>query len=735
MNSSKCFSLLALLVCALSPGLFAGDTRIWSQAGFTDFEKGLLQDLSVRSDGVLTVAPQLKELFDTSSMYLWSLARDSKGNLYAGGSGAKLYRIAPDGKGKVWTELDGLEIHAVAVDSKDRVYAATAPEGKVYRISAAGKPELFYDPKATYIWALAFDRQDNLFIATGDHGEIHRVTPDGKGKVFFKCEETHVRSLTLDAKGDVIVGTEPGGLVLRISPSGEGFVLYQMPKREVTAVAAAPDGSIYAAGVGNRRGGTPVPPSPATPPSAVPAASGQQAVPRQPAPLNVLNPAPLGVAGGTDLFQITPDGAPRRVWSSPQDVVYSIAFDSAGRPLLASGNKGNLYRIESPVLYTMLLTVPATQVTGLLAGPGGRIFAATGNVGKVYEIGPGFATQGTLESDVLDAGLFSHWGRLNFEGQLNGGRISIQTRSGNLDQPQKNWSPWSAPITDSAGARVASPASRFVQWKATLSTTAGQSPELNSVDVAYLPKNVEPHVDRIEITPFNYRFPASAAGTQVSALALPPLGRANSRVETTSEPDPAENAAARTPVTVTPPMQPAKGFLGARWTAVDPNDDSLVYKIEIRGLKETQWKLLKDKIREKYDSWDSTAFPDGEYRIRVIASDSPANPPAETLTGELISRPFTIDNTAPKISGLTAVPSGGKLTVHWHAADALTDIAKAEYSVDGGDWTVVAPSGGISDSLELDYNLTVDAAPGEHTIAVRVEDADGNQSVDKTTIR
>ena len=81
------------------------------------------------------------------------------------------------------------------------------------------------------------------------------MTPDGKGKAFFKSDETHVRSMTLDAQDNLIVGTEPGGLVMRVSPAGEGFVLYQMSKREVTAVAVAPDGTIYAAAVGNKQGG------------------------------------------------------------------------------------------------------------------------------------------------------------------------------------------------------------------------------------------------------------------------------------------------------------------------------------------------------------------------------------------------------------------------------------------------------------------------------------------------
>ncbi len=91
------------------------------------------------------------------------------------------------------------------------------------------------------------------------------MTPDGKGKVFFKSDETHVRSMALDANDNLIVGTDPGGLVLRVSPAGEGFVLYQMAKKEVTAVAVAADGSIYAAGVGNKGpGGSAFPAAAAT---------------------------------------------------------------------------------------------------------------------------------------------------------------------------------------------------------------------------------------------------------------------------------------------------------------------------------------------------------------------------------------------------------------------------------------------------------------------------------------
>src|SRR5580658_6527081 len=255
MTKLKCGAVL--MVCAASAVLFASQTRTWSQGNYADFEKGTIKNLSVRSDGLLSLAPRSRELMDTSSAYLWALAQDSKGNLYAGGGpGAKLFRIPPDGKGKMLADLDALGIQALAVDSRDRVYAATSPDGKVYRISGNAKPEIFYDPKAKYIWSLAFDGQGDLYIATGDPGEIHRVGTDGKGKVFFKTDETHVRSMAVDANDNLIVGTDPGGLVMRVVTQGatqgtaqgaglaQGFVLFQMSKPEVTAVAVGRGGAI-----------------------------------------------------------------------------------------------------------------------------------------------------------------------------------------------------------------------------------------------------------------------------------------------------------------------------------------------------------------------------------------------------------------------------------------------------------------------------------------------------------
>jgi len=48
---------------------------------------------------------------------------------------------------------------------------------------------------------------------------------------------------------------------------------------------------------------------------------------------------------------------------------------------------------------------------------------------------------------------------------------------------------------------------------------------------------------------------------------------------------------------------------------------------------------------------------------------------------------------------------------------------------------VAEPVTKLSDSPELDYQLTLDAASGEHTIAVRVVDDNDNLAVDKIVVK
>src|SRR6202142_3198844 len=266
-------------------------TRTWEQSKFEDLSKGSAVGVAIRSMGGLELAPAFKAISTTPSTYIWSIAADASGNLYAAtGAPARVYRITPQGQSSTIFEPQELQVQALAVDKNGVLYAATNPDGKVYRIErTAGAPvpkgdedksksagefsaSVFFDPGTKYIWDLVFDNSGNLYVATGDHGEIFRVTPKGEHSVFFKSDEAHIRVLSVDAKGNLIAGSDGSGLVYQIKPNGESFVLYSAPKKEIAALAIDKAGNIYAAGVGEKGAGvTPsIFPSPVTSPVPVP---------------------------------------------------------------------------------------------------------------------------------------------------------------------------------------------------------------------------------------------------------------------------------------------------------------------------------------------------------------------------------------------------------------------------------------------------------------------------------
>ncbi len=725
--------------------LSAVETKNWVLSEAGDFEKGNLKRLALRNDGRLSLAPQMTEVFDAQTPYLWTIVEDTKGTLYAAGGGpgsesAKIIAVDNAGRGRVVTSIEGMSVYTLAVNAKDELFAATSPNGKVFKI-VGGRPVAFYDPKQTYIWGMAFDAQGNLFLATGDQGEIHRVEPSGNGRVFFKSDEAHARSIAIDRRGQVIVGTEPGGLVLRVGTDGNGFVIYQSQKREITALTVGANNEIYVAGVGMKQttggtttGVTPVAPTPAstTPTTSTgPAgAQGQRIAVAPPASTGV---SAMTISGGSEVFRIDPDGTPLRVFSNGTDVIYAIAIDAKGVPWIGTGNKGGVYRLDTPYLYTTLPNLSPTQATAIIARRNGGLAIATGNVGKVVTLGPSLERTGSLESEVLDVAAFSSWGRLASESKLNGGTIVFETRSGNLERPQKNWSPW-APLKE---GRVASPQARFLQWRATLNGTGTQSPELREVDVAYMAKNLPPRIEEVEGTPMNYRSSASSVPmpttpTQLSpaTLNLPAMGRSRPRVAT-APPLPASSIPA-SPLM----LSYQKGSVGARWLAVDDNGDALVYKVEIKGASEMAWKPLREKLNEQSVSFDSTAYPDGDYQVRVTVSDAPANPPGQGLTASMESEPFTIDNTPPVISNLALTQASGNLGLRFHVKDALTVLAKVEYSVNGGDWMVAEPTTRLTDSKEHDYQLTIPRpGAGEVVVAVRATDSNDNVGTEKAVLK
>src|SRR3984957_17251246 len=468
-------ALLSVILSAIIFSVFAiaEGTRNWEQSKFDELTKGTAKGIALRSEGGLELAPAFKALVTVPSTYIWSIAPDSAGNIFAAaGSPARVYRITPDGQSAAIFEPQELQVQSLVADKNGNVYAATAPDGKVYRLqqpqpgakssnaSSSGSSNgssnkwaatPYFDPGAKYIWDIVLDSAGVLYVATGDRGEIFKVTPDGQHSLFFKSDEVHIRVLALDPKGNLIAGSDGSGLVYRIAPNGEAFVLYSAPKKEITALAIDHAGNIYAAAAGEKRAGTASGTATITlgsPAQASPAPGGNINVTTTPSPssstLSPSSPFPapgVGATGGSEIYRIAPDGAPQRWWSSHEDLVYALSFDQMGRLLAGTGNRGHIFAITGVDDFTDLIKASATQITAFAAAPGGGLYASGSNLGKIFVLGPGPEPEGTYESDVFDARIFSLWGRVSVRCAGNA-NLELYARSGNVDNPDRNWSPW-----------------------------------------------------------------------------------------------------------------------------------------------------------------------------------------------------------------------------------------------------------------------------------------------------
>jgi hypothetical protein len=737
------FPPVVFLPVLLTGLLLAEGTRIWEQWKFDDLIKGTSQGVAIRSSGGLELAPAFKALSTTPSTFIWSIAVDHAGDVYAAaGSPARVYRITPDGKSAVIFEPQELQVQALVVAKNGPIYAATNPDGKIYKIehqNAAGEKSkdasekaksrvesgwsssVYFDPGTKYIWSLAMDDAGNLYVATGDQGQVFRVAPNGEHKLFFKSDEAHIRVLALDAKGNLIAGSDGSGLVYRVAPNGDSFVLYSAPKKEITALAIDQEGNIYAAGIGEKRteaGAAPFPPItiPSSPPPGTPQISSAPAASSS-NPALIALPSSATATGGSEIYRIAPDGSPARLWASREDLVYALGFDSHGQLLAGTGNRGHIFAVNGEDQYADLLKASASQVTAFAPAPGGGLYASTSNLGKLFLLSAEPASEGSYESDVFDAHIFSRWGRAEFRGT---GKVELFARSGNVDNPDRNWSAWKQ-INLESDAPVDVPAARFIQWKAVL-RAGDPAPRVERVAINYLPKNVAPDFDDVSVqVGIRYQPLPKPVGTDSSG--------GSQRFDT-------------------PPTSTRdRDSIGVKWSVHDDNDDDMVYSVYYRGDGQNRWLLLKDNLTDKFYSFDASLLPDGGYTVKVIASDAPSHSPGQGLSAERESPRFVVDTTPPLIENLTAALDGNQIHISFRAQDSFSPIKRAEYSVDAVDWQFVEPVGQLSDSKTENYDFRVPIPAGsssektnsvagiEHVVVVRAYDRFDNMSAAKTVIR
>ncbi len=749
--------LLALVLGAIA---HASSPTAWETNTYQDFSKARLDGVSIHRNGTVTLAPKLDPVFDSGQPVVWSAAAGPDGSVYLGtGHKGRVYRVDAAGKGELlWTAPEA-EVFAIAVDASGAVFAATSPNGKIYRIQGKQGAE-YFNPGAKFIWALAAAKDGSLYAATGDDGKVFRVTAPGRGEVYYETGQGHVTSLAIDARGRLLAGSDPNGILYRIEARDKAFVLHDASFPEIRAIVPTADGGAYIAAMGGAAakqsgaavtaapaatgtGQTPVVTTTITVTDDGTAAQGgadikpkppQQGQPQQNQPQQgqqqqqqtAVTSSVIEIPGldKSAILRIHPDNPVETLWTSKDENAYDIAASGAGL-LVATDNQGRVYRLENRKL-ALLAETREGEVLRVIPHRGGALLA-TGEQGKLLRLGDAAAPEGSIESPVHDASAVARWGKLGWRAETcDGCSIAFSVRAGNSARPDKTWSDWSAPLTDSAGAAIPVPNARYVQWKAALRGTAGASPALDSVRLTYHPQNSPPLVKSVTVT------------AQISAVA--PLKQAQQQpaaAYSITVTDTGESGATSATGTATQPITRAavEGVL-VSWAAEDTDGDKLFYSLHVRAEGETEWRPVKLDFAETSHVVEAESLADGRYWFRVTATDRAANPPADAREVELVSAPVLADRTPPVVAASAPARSGAAVEVRVEASDASSPLRAAEYMLDHGPWIPLAALDGVVDSAKESFVVRIDPAPAAgRALVVRVYDSANNAGVIRTIIR
>ena len=371
--------------------------QFWRIEGARDFLDGDTEGLSVDSEGRVRLAPASRKLLhDPEAPYVWALARDAKGALYAGtGNDGKVFRIE-GGKGTLFFDAPELEVHALAVGPGRPLYVGTSPDGKVYAIDAAGKAETFFDPdRQVHLGPGVRQRRASCSWPPGADGTR---PPRGHGGQGRRCSstsaETHITALAVDAQRQRLRRQRARAASSTASiRRGKVFVLHDsaLPRGQGagggrrTAASTRPSidgrekddadaraGADPPAAHGHDVGAAEVTVTETLHrPSRRPDAGARRRTPRRAAG----RPAPGG-AQGRACCACCPRARSTRSGPRPTRCRYALVRHATTACWWAPGNKGKLYRVRDDRTWTHgRAPSPREQVTALRARPTGGAVA------------------------------------------------------------------------------------------------------------------------------------------------------------------------------------------------------------------------------------------------------------------------------------------------------------------------------------------------------------------------
>lgn len=671
-----------------------------------DYSGGKSNSITILHDGILTLAPEAEQRLAPGISQIWRLAKAESQLFAAAGGPATVFAIKDNGDTVHVYQGQEAAVFALKADSRGNIWFAPSPGGAIYKYSK-GQVSKVTSVETTYIWDFLEYGQEML-VATGVPGLILKLDQAGKIDTFFTSTELHIRTLASDKNSTVYAGSSDNGIVYKFDRDGKPSVLYDSPQTEIFSIIPTPDGQLWAAGT---KEGVQIP-QPTAPQVTVSdfeienGGAGSETAIVAPAGGQMSGISRTATNKGM-IYKISPNGFAKPYWDNSLDRVQSMTLDKNGILYIGTGDTGKMYRINGENHIDMLLEFEQSQITHLLTDQD-KTYIATANLGSCYVLHNRSVRTGEYLSQVLDADFQASWGSLSWK---SSGEISFYTRSGNSAEPDVTWSGWSSAHTNSAGSSIDSPPGRFLQWRAELKTNKNQISQITAVDIGYLPINISPEIEEITIYEYGTAFPdAVEEGLRKESL--------DSRQGRNGErPRRAQNTSKKVPM---------PGFLSIGWKANDPNKDEMVFDLFYKKTDSQHWRPLVSDYRATIYSWDSRTMPDGEYQVKIVASDKPSNVASRASEYAKASTPFLVDNTPPTILSAKFLP-GNPPGFSFQAQDNANRITEAYYAIDAGEWMMLYPSDGVSDSRVENYKTQLqNLVSGEHTIMLKIFDENEN---------
>src|SRR5262249_36368531 len=138
----------------------------------------------------------------------------------------------------------------------------------------------------------------------------------------------------------------------------------------------------------------------------------------------------------------------------------SVEWTVNGALYVGAGREGRIYRVDPNRTSATWIDVDERQVMAIDLEGREPIFL-TADTGAAYRVLPRAPTAPLWTSKVLDARVFSQWGRLTWRGI---GALEFLTQSGNTAIPDPTWTDWAKP--NPATNLIQSSPGRFLRIRA-----------------------------------------------------------------------------------------------------------------------------------------------------------------------------------------------------------------------------------------------------------------------------